>query len=187
MQQIWRWVSPTTLLFALLIAPLPWVEVRCSSTNKAGETTTSVTTVSGLQAAIGANITDGKWEINPEKASSWMNLYFLSVVAGIGVGYRVRAGKARCVSLSVCILAAVVFLGLAILFHFGLADFVNQPPPSSPSANPGGNRFDIRHTPWLLLVYTLHMLTLVTIIGDWVWLRQACAPANLELPAVSNP
>jgi len=185
MERIWRWVSPSTLVLALLVAPMPWIEVHCTSKNQAGETTTLVMTVSGLQAAVGGVSCNGKSEINPDKASGWMQLYLVIVVAGILLGYRMRMGKARCVALSMCAGTALVALGLAILFHFGMMDAVKAalqtPAPAPPRTRPGGGGF----THWLLIVYSLHLLSLVTVAGDWLWLRWP--RPNLPDLAVSSP
>jgi hypothetical protein len=189
MWSIWRWVSPSTLLFAVLLAPLPWVEVQCHSRDQSGNISTSVTTMSGLQAAIGEFTRDGVRKGDRSQASVWMLLYLLTTLVGIIVGYRLVESKARAIVLTLSAWGAVAFLGLQIWFYFGMAALVEEPGLGPGPTAPGGPKqpgMEIHYTPWLLLVYGLHLLCLLTVVGDWLCLRRQATRANLEPAPVSS-
>ena len=98
MGKLWRFASPTTLLFALILFPLPWVEIQCPSKNSPPpgslqaklpawlvgplyEKHDPVLTQSGLQAVSGGwQHSDPKWPETPE---------------GVKVGHALSAAMSR--------------------------------------------------------------------------------------------
>ena len=119
----WRFLSPSFLVFAMILFPLPWVDIRCSP-NGGLAGGKSIVTQSGLEAAYGG------YTQNPEMAaaaasepandsnlsgtiygatiypSPLMCLYPVAALLGIGFALAVRAPAARRVLVGLCALGA---------------------------------------------------------------------------------
>jgi hypothetical protein len=134
---LWRFGSPASLLLALVIFFLPWVEVRCDRPfGERGSKTLAVQ--SGLQAAYGgyteAPLTNTDRSerdrleaevrtLRGEPAVSWsplMAVYPLVLLGGCLIGVRVRRDWARRTALVGCSLAAGLLLLLQASRGFSL-------------------------------------------------------------------
>jgi hypothetical protein len=136
-----RFGSPAALLLALVLFPLPWVEVQCN--RPIGDSGSRVLAQqSGLQAAYGGytenlfvqearsgratfSLPPGlrKQEVTVSK-SGWMILYALVLIGGVAAGLAVRRQALRAVLLLACSAAAGAVLFIQARAGFPLEQAV---------------------------------------------------------------
>jgi hypothetical protein len=110
-----RFITPSALLFALVMLVLPWIEIRCD----AGPPLGSITVIeqNGIQTMTGqyslGSSAKGKANVNPsDKLDPALFVIGWAVLAALGViiGLVVPMGASRTFLLGVCSLAAVACL-----------------------------------------------------------------------------
>jgi hypothetical protein len=137
MRYLWRFASPSTLLFALLLFPLPWVEIQCPSKQSppAGSIQAKLPpwmvepfyqkhdrlmTQSGLQAIYGGwRHSDPKWPQNPKEVNAanalraampgapLMTMWPGLLLGGIVAGCTMHLGRWRVIVTSTCAATAL--------------------------------------------------------------------------------
>jgi hypothetical protein len=128
-------------------------------------------TISGLQGALGGATHDKEGsEYNITKAAPALIAYFFALLLGIVTGFLWKSGTLRCVLVSVSTLATILCLVVQLYFVWGLREAAS--PPSIGPPPPGKSDMEIRYTQWLLLVYGLHVLAIITSTGDWWLIRK---------------
>jgi hypothetical protein len=152
-RRLWRLGSPSGLLLALLLFPLPWVEIQCasqSSTAPPGGTGNPVEiiynlipwrdavtmfTQSGLQAALGTCTANRQFN-EPDRAQQEMNdkmrgsplmaAFPVPVLAGALGGLLLALGRRRRLLVGVCAAAALLLLAVQVGVGFPLDEAMRQ-------------------------------------------------------------
>jgi S1-C subfamily serine protease len=145
----WRFPAPSTLLLALVLFPLPWIEVACEKPANQGGGTAVIATQSGLQTIYGgmssplqdrfAGMGDGASgpggtgpgtgppglaAADQKKIgmSPLTGLYPLLLVGGIALGIALPLGHRRLTLVAACCLAALAVLLLQSVLGFPIAN-----------------------------------------------------------------
>jgi hypothetical protein len=157
-----RLASPSCLWLALLMFPLPWVEIQCERNPPTssppgtleglfevesirrqlpGREAETMATQSGLQAALGTCTTMAQGNEAAEKErelaeamspSPLMMVWPVVVVAGAVAGFVLPNGQRRLLAIGVCAAAALLMLLAQIVIGFPIAALAKDPPDRQP-------------------------------------------------------
>ncbi|MHC4401155.1 MAG: hypothetical protein ACYTG0_15880 [Planctomycetota bacterium] len=201
-----RWLSPGSLIFALLLSCLPWVNVQCQNE--------TMLTQSGIQAATGGYSEgdlihqmkmmgeemgggDSEEETEEVRAAPLMILWFLFMLAGVGLGI---AGVTRGVSFGIpgaaaCGGVAALLLQIQVFCGFPVEDDVKESMKDNPAAGaqqlpgmpgsgagdmpvqpPGAAEFQniaqeamikVRYTAWLWIAWLATLIPPILCGAEW--------------------
>jgi hypothetical protein len=191
---IWGISSPASMLLALCLFPLPWVQIQCS--RPIGDSGTKVLAEqSGLQAAYGGYtenplfqhaeferqrksvIEEFKGKERELPRSGWMILFPLLLVAGIIAGFRIRRQPLRSALLIAC--SALAGLVLFVQAYTGFPLERALPDRSAGSISLGEmikiqtsspTLFETHYTGWFWLTIVFVLGSLVASSAEW-WMR----------------
>lgn len=113
---LFRFGSPSFLVLALLMFPLPWINVSCKGTKVGSQ--------SGLQAAYGGFSTKvperktSKSKDRPSFWSPWMLIYGILIVAGVAAGYKLHSHSKRLLIMTGITSCAFLCLLIQVMIGF---------------------------------------------------------------------
>jgi DNA-directed RNA polymerase subunit RPC12/RpoP len=207
----WRPVSPSFLILSLLLFPLPWIEVRCSSGEMYGKVLASQ---SGLQSIYGGETLHPALEaerVKREKAhlpdtsrrtthsgdfgffdsfAPTMLLYPLLLVGAAFIGFFLRPSLQR--SALICAFAGVAFLLLLLQAAIGfplerrvnkamVAAAAEREPFDDGAGTMAALAFDVRYTGWFWVGLLSNVAALLALALEW-FVIGFCYPSRRFLP-----
>jgi hypothetical protein len=190
----WRPLSPSALLLALIVFPLPFVELRCTGGAAAGQVMCSQSGLQGiyggetfhtrLQAEIDQAKNEGRAVNVPEgRFSPALLLYPFALLAGVVVGFGAAPGPVRTVATGALGLFALALLAVQLVIGFPLEQRWKEA--EAKDAKQAAERakggegaftvvaekgaslaFEVRYTPWLYVAVGANVLALLLLLAE---------------------